>query len=90
MQTFIHTTDNSNFKIEYVYRPTSLFFLLYILKYQKSAFYAYEQTNVIYANKFSKPKTINRIVASCNFYCYLNELHFMKNIFCIKFLKTIR
>ena len=35
----------------------------------------------MYGNKFSKSKTINRIFASCKFYCYLNALHFMKNIF---------
>ena len=88
MQKFIHTADNSNFKKEYVYQQASLFFLLYILKYRKGAFYAYdryEQTNVIYDNKFSKSKTFNRIVASCNFYFHLNALDFMKNILCINF-----
>ena len=41
MQTFIHTADYSNFKIEYVYEQTSLFSLLYILKCRKGAFYGY-------------------------------------------------
>ena len=85
MQKFIQGADNSIFEVEYGCRQTSLFFLLCILKHRKGAFYAYEQTNVIYANKFSKPKTNNRINASCNFYCYLNALNLIKNIFCIKF-----
>ena len=89
MQRIFHAADNTNLKIEYVYRQTSLFFLLYILKYRKDVFYAYEQANVIYAKKLSKPKTITRTVASCNFYWYLNALHFMKNVFCIKFWITI-
>ena len=71
MQAFIHTADNSNFKIECVYRQTSLFFLLYILKCRKGAFYVYEQTNIVYGNKFSEPKTINRIVVSCGLHCFI-------------------
>ena len=90
MQTFIHRADNSDFKIEYVYRQTPLFFLLYILNCRKGDFYAYEQTNVVYGNKLSKPKTINRIVASFNFYCYLNALHFMKKHLLYKFLEDYK
>ena len=70
-----------NFKKEYVYRPY-LFFLLYILKCRKGTFYRYEQTNVIYGNKFSKTRTINRICCELQFlllskYAPFHEKHLL-------------